>query len=166
VETTDYLSRVVTSLEADGYEVSAAELGAGEVLVARRSQFRWSWMATQMVSFAVLHEAPSVSADFAAEYAAEALEYARRNKGGLPRGLQSGVMAFPVIASAAIEPAAADWARERPRKHWAMEENPVLADTAARQAYRYEGTIAWGRIYSSFRRETMEKHFVAPLSVP
>jgi hypothetical protein len=117
-----------------------------------------------MVVFVVMQEAPEVTLESARDYAAEVIAYGRAHHGRLPRGFQSGVMTFPVIASPEIEPAAADWARSRPQKHWALEENPVLVDPILPEAFTYTGPIAWGRVYSKFRRDIVDRHLLAPLA--
>lgn len=72
-------------------------------------------------------------------------------------------MAFPVVVTPVAEQGANEWARQRPKKHFALEENPVLVDVSAREASFYEGEIAWGMVYNRFRRLVITEYLVAPL---
>ena len=92
-------------------------------------------------------------------YSEECLKQALRDKKGLPVGLQNGVVSYNVIASENISSDAVAFVTERPRKHYSAFEMPVLINLNNRELHYYRGKILWGKIYESFLKDYLIKHF-------
>lgn len=90
----------------------------------------------------------------------QVLTYAKKNKGGLPVGLQTGVAAFPVLVSERVDPAAMAWAEQQQRNRFACFARPVVVDSAQRYVGFYRGKPALGRVYASHLIDKGNRYFL------
>jgi len=113
-------------LAAAGFEVKRDTVAGVEVLVPRRSDFRWEWVATRMHTFVVVFIVNELAVERAEELTAAAQQYAIDHKGGLPRGLQTGTMTIAVFLSRSSK-SLGKWFAAQPKHRYAALRFPVLA---------------------------------------
>lgn len=92
-----YLSGLEQRLRADDCHVEHPALRRGTALVGRRSDFRVSWFLTKLHLFTVAVPLPHVTLAAIQDFTQVAVQHAKDEKGGLPRGFQTGVAVFPVM---------------------------------------------------------------------
>jgi hypothetical protein len=104
------LRRIESSFDSAGFNKIEAAIGGRSVIVARTSHFFW-WGFARLHTFVFLTLFDGdTSAGELDQFLREGVEYAKSNKGGLPRGLQTGVAAITVAVTTQLPSAAADWA--------------------------------------------------------
>jgi hypothetical protein len=145
----DYLAAVGGRLAADGCDPRWEDWTGARVLVGRRADFRLSWFATRLHLFTVAAAVPEVTVPVIDAFTRNALRYAKENKGGLPRGLQTGSAVFPVLVSERVDEAAVAWAEEKQRALYACFGRPVVADVARRRVSFYRKRHFLGWVYAS-----------------
>lgn len=151
----DYLARVRTRLEADGYEVGEDH---GFALWAHRRTFRPSRFGFEDASVAIATLTPGAGAEDFERLADRAFEAAIETKLKLPRGLASSVLVYPVALIDRASSAVAEAARAR-RKHWAAEEYRVLFELERRGLTGNDERQLWGGAYFKGIRETALRYF-------
>ncbi|AXG76481.1 levansucrase [Streptomyces paludis] len=144
-----YLAGLESRLAADGCAPRQDNWGGAPVLVGRRADFRLRWMATRLHLFTIAAAVPHIDFQTIATFTNQSLQYARKNKGGLPVGLQTGVAVLPVLVSERVDPAALAWAREKQRNEFACIARPVVVDSARGEIAFFRGHPMIGGIYSS-----------------
>jgi hypothetical protein len=155
----DLLARIRDSTAAAGMDPRYASLRGGQALVARTTEFRWSWMATRMHAFVV---ATPFAAELARppaldQYMDDALDYAVTHKDGLPRGLQTGSGAVVVAVTAGADESARQWAASPHGRRFAAMPFPVLADVASGRV-DFPRRMVIGGIYRSYFQQLVEEH--------
>jgi hypothetical protein len=153
-----YLTKVYDKLQQDGFELKADKISGLDVSVAINKKFKLAWMATQMNIFVIVGSSDRIVRDDIEIFSKNSLEYAIKNNQGLPRGVQSGVVSFSLLTSPNIDEDAKQWAKERPKKHFAAFEYPVLFDLTHNQIFYYNKTPVFGGIYYKFFRNFIEKY--------
>lgn len=134
-----------------GYRPVSADLGHNRVLFgARRADFRSSWGFTRLHTFIVAHEVEVATADDIEELSERSTRYAVRNKGGLPRGFQTGVAVLPVLICRTAPDDAVAVAERQPRKRFATLVLPVLIDLSQQRIVTYHEPRFWGSLYQDF----------------
>ena len=129
--------------------------------IAYEEVFKWSWWATKLKITSFVKYLPTVQLSDIKSYSEHCLMQARKDRRGLPIGLQNGIMCFCVLASENISPDAIAFATSRPKKHWAAFEVPVLFDLCGGELFFFDGKIIWGSLYQKFLIEYINKHFCA-----
>ncbi|MFF9346199.1 levansucrase [Streptomyces sp. NPDC014734] len=155
----NYLAGVEGRLAADGCAPRWEDWGGVPVLVGRRADFRLRWAATNLHLFTVAAAVPEVSLPVVEAFTTQVLTYARKNKGGLPVGMQTGVASFPVLVSDRVDPAAMAWAEEKQRNQFACFARPVVVDSARGHVGMYRGKPAVGRAYAAHLIEKGGRYF-------
>ncbi|CAJ61114.1 MULTISPECIES: hypothetical protein [Frankia] len=158
----EYLASVEARLAADACGPRWEDWAGTPVLVGRRADFRLQWAATRLHLFTIAAAVPEITVATIDTFTAQALDYAKANKGGLPVGLQTGVAVFPLLVSDRVDPAAAAWAADRQRVRFACMARPVVADAAQRRVGFYRGRPAIGRLYASYLITRGERYFGSP----
>lgn len=148
-QTQTYLKQLESKLAADGCNPQWQSWGSTSALVGRRSDFRLTWMATRLHLFTIAIAVDEVSPNGIREFTDHAIAYAKQNKGGLPVGLQNGVVVFPVMVGDRIDEAAAAWAEEKQRIGFSVMTRPVVVDATQGQARVFRGRTAIGAIYTN-----------------
>ncbi|MFF6998461.1 levansucrase [Streptomyces sp. NPDC008313] len=145
-----YLASVESRLQADGCGTQWEDWSGVPVLVGRRADFKMRWMATRLHLFAVATAVPEITVPAIETFTDQVIQYAKRTKGGLPVGLQTGVAAFPLMVSDRVDPAAMAWAEAQQRLKFACMARPVVVDTTHGYVGMYRGKPALGRVYASY----------------
>jgi hypothetical protein len=148
-DTQDAMERLAAGLSDAGFKTDHSTVGDQRVLVARRSEFRWEWIATRLHTFVVAFTLDELDAGDAEHLSAEAQEYAIRHKGGLPRGLQNGTVTIPVFLCAQSEEAER-WFEREPKHRFAAMRFPVLANPKTGELSYFKGRWTRGGIYAGY----------------
>ncbi|HEX4792094.1 MAG TPA: hypothetical protein VH372_26745 [Actinospica sp.] len=157
----DYMNALVERLRADGDEPQWDTTGA-PYLLGHRSDFKVQWMATRIHLFTVAAVVPEVTLAGLEQFADFALDVAVKRKKGLPRGLQTGIAAFPTLISDRVEPAALQRAAKWQKTRFAVMGRPTVVDTANRAVGAYRGRPLLGLMYAGYLRQKSELYFPQP----
>jgi hypothetical protein len=141
---------LAAALAGAGFQTDRATIGAQQVLVARRSEFRWEWIATRLHTFVVVFALDGLAADRAEELTSHAQEYAIQHKGGLPRGLQNGTVTIPVFLCRQTDEETERWFGTEPKHRYAAMCFPVLAEPDAAEPRYFNGRWTRGGVYASY----------------
>ena len=149
-------AEVIAGLERrlgdDGYGVGHETIAGHAALVGRRSDFRWRWLGTRLHTFVVAFATPGLRGDLAAWLAAAAHQYSIDAKGGLPRGLQTGTAAVPVLVADSADPAARAWAAAVPAHRFGALVFPVLVESDFGTVTCFRERMRIGGIYAGHLR--------------
>lgn len=137
-------------LLASGYREVPASLAERHARAFRRRDFRLRWFATALHTFVVLAEAPTADVASVRGYVDDAVRWAKKAKGGLPRGMQTGVAVLPVLAVGSADQEARREASRRPDKEFAALRLPVLVEIVPGVVSTYSGAMVWGMVYTDF----------------
>lgn len=151
-----WIDESAARLQRAGYTEVPTDLASRTPTVLRalrRSEFRISWILTRMHVFVLLWEAPSVSAAALRALTDDAVEWARKTKGGWPNGLQNAIAVLPVAVTRGAPGDVVAEARRLPQKRWAAIAQPVVVDLDTGNAHTYSGRIVWGLVYQDFLGE-------------
>lgn len=130
-----------------------------EALVTYDEVFKWEWFATKLKIFSFIACADNIDENLIKSYTEECLQYACKNKKGLPRGFQNGVVSYSILASESIDSSAISFVSKRPAKHWSAFEMPIIVDLSKKELYFYKENIIWGALYDSFLNEYILRNF-------
>ncbi|MCZ4124807.1 levansucrase [Streptomyces sp. H39-S7] len=158
----NYLTAVESRLATDGCKPEWQDWSGVRVLVGRRSDFKLRWAATNLHVFTIAAAVPEISVGTIDTFTSQALGFAKKNKGGLPVGMQTGVAVFPVLISERVDPAAVAWAEEKQRNQFACFARPVVVDTARHYVGLFRGKPVLGRIYASHLTGKGQRYFDHP----
>lgn len=149
--TTDWTRDAADRLLAGGYQEVPAGLSERNARAFRRRDFRLRWFATTLHTFVVLAEAPTAAG--LGRYSDDAARWAKGAKGGLPRGMQTGIAVLPVLVVASADDEARLEAGRRPEKDFGAVRLPLLVEPGPGAVSTYSGTMLWGMIYTDFLSE-------------
>ena len=122
-------------------------------------KFEMKWLATKLKIYSFVSYLPNITEQDIIDFSSSCLSKALSEYKGLPRWFQNGIASFNVLISENVDPKAIEYAKSRPKKHFAAMEMPVIYDLAKKQIYYYEKTPMWGAIYYRYFREYIEKFF-------
>jgi hypothetical protein len=154
-----HLKGMYKKLSQDGFELTEDKISEFDTIVATKKQFELSWFATQLNIFVIMGVSNDISRDVIKDFSKISLDYAIKHNRGLPRGLQAGVVSFAFLVSSIIGEDAKRWVQQRPQKHFAAFEMPVIFDLKNDRLYYYDKTPIWGGLYYKFFRNIIEKYF-------
>ncbi|BBC33518.1 Levansucrase [Streptomyces graminofaciens] len=154
-----YLSALEARLAADQCRTWWEDWAGAPVLIGRRADFKWRWAGTKLHLFTVAAAVPEITIPTIETFTEQVLAYAKKTKGGLPLGLQTGIGAFPLLVSDRVDPAAVRWAEAQQRNKWACMARPVVVDSAHQYVGSYRGTPAIGMAYSSYFEQKAMRYF-------
>lgn len=100
-----------------------------------------------------------VTIEMIKDFSASAMRYSLDNRGSdLPRGFGGSVLSVPTIVSDEYREDVKKWiSKNRPPRHFAAAEFPVLLSTAVHGVYYYKKTPMWGAVYyRGFRKFVQE----------
>ncbi|KQY59319.1 hypothetical protein ASD11_07020 [Aeromicrobium sp. Root495] len=143
-------------LRGAGYRDTS--LHVPEATALRRADFRVSWFLTRLHTFVLLVTPGPLDVRRAAELVAEGVGAAKRAKGGLPLGFQTGLAALTVVV---VDEATDDlraWFALRPAKMFGAFPLALLVETSTGRVTTYTGDVYWGSAYQSFLAE--QQHLV------
>ncbi len=153
---------IAASLQRDRFAVAQREPGEFAV-VGRRSDFRWEWFATRLHTFVLVFHITELTTDTAEAFTAQAQSYAITHKGGLPRGLQTGTAAIPVLLAGRLQRGISDWVERRPKHRFGALRFPVVIDLERQSATYFAGKWGGGYIYREHVLSIVRKDIVQPL---
>jgi hypothetical protein len=154
----EYIQKVSKKFSDDNLQVKKDRINNQEVLVANKSEFRWSWLATKLQIFACVSSKDRITKGELQEYSKSCLDYAKSNMHGM-RGMQTGAVSFAVLASESIDDDTKEWVQQIPPKHFALMEFPVIYDLKEDKLYYCEKTPFFGWIYFKFFRSFVKMYF-------
>jgi hypothetical protein len=163
-----YLADVRTALGARGFELLRTEVAGRAVDAARRSDFRWRWMAVRLHTSVIVASFSGAEArrDVLDEFLDAASRWAVQNRAGRGLlGLQSGTAA---VAVAVIRDGAGDalsWASESHGQRFAALAYPVAVDLSAATIVQPRRMVV-GRVFTPFLRGIVRDVLKASLSPP
>lgn len=155
----DYINKIYSKFEQNGFKLQKDTVDSFEVTIATKSEFKLSWYAAQIKFFAIMGVSNNITKETIENYSKICIDYAIKNKKGLPRGLQSGIVSFALLVSLNVDEDAKKFAQERPKKHFAAFEMPLVFDLKENKLYYYEKTPNWGFIYYKTFRNFIETYF-------
>ena len=123
-----YLSTIYDKLQQDGFELKNEKVNDHDVLIATKKEFKLSWLATQLNIFVYIGSTDRTSKDIIETFSKNSLKYTIDSYTGLPRGVQSSVVSFSLLASTTIDEEAKQWVKKPPKKHFAAFEVPIIFD--------------------------------------
>jgi hypothetical protein len=148
------LARAVADrLQADGYSVELASVEGAPARIARRSFFRWRWLATRLHVFVVAFETAVADVDEAQRRTDGALEYALSHRDGLPRGVQTGVVSVVVLGADGMGAELRNWAGREPRARFAVLRLLIVVDLQTGEAFTPWQRGLRGIVYTAFQQE-------------
>jgi len=121
--------------------------------------FKWKWGATKLKIFSFLAYSGEINKQQIESYSKECLRYAIKNKKGLPRGWQNGVVANNVLVSERVTADAIAFVTSRPDKHFSAFEMPGVYDLSSGSLYFYSGGVIWGAVYDKFIQDYISDKF-------
>ncbi len=130
-----------------------------DTLVTYEEVFKWSWIATKLKIFSFVNFVETIELDTIKEYSSKCLKRAIKEKHGLPRGFQNGVLSYNVLVCNYATPEAIAFVTKQPNKHYSAFEVPIIFDVSNSQLHYYQGDIVWGMVYNSFIKEYIYEHF-------
>lgn len=114
-------------------------------VIARRSDFKVKWFATRLHTFLIATSFVSTpAADELDVFLRGSREHAVANKGGLPRGLQTGTAAIAAALVPEVPPGLSEWARRSHARRFAAITFPVLADLSTGSLVHPERMVVGG----------------------
>jgi hypothetical protein len=157
-----YLAEVRQTV-ATSYDIDRAEFDGREVLVARRSDFRWRWFATRLhttVTVATFDEA--VDPWKLDEYLEAGGRAARTAVRGV-RGMQTGAAVVGVAVLPTLSDAARAWASQPHGHKFASIAYPVAVGLSPPEVVELR-RMRMGVVYRHFLRGIVADVITAPLS--
>jgi hypothetical protein len=153
-----WTNHLADRLTAAGYREVPQPLGSDQPgpRAFRRSNFRMSWIMTQLHTFVVVQAVPQANGLAVHEFIRHAIPWAKSVKGGLPVGFQTGIAVIAVTATEHAQEDAVHAATASPQKMWAAMPLSVVVDVAMQRAYTASGNMAWGAVYQDFLGEQQE----------
>lgn len=146
-------------IKAKFIDTRQVNLSGLETLVAYEEVFKWEWIATKLKIFTFLSYADKVDEDLLKTHTKNCLQYAYKNKKGLPRGLQNGIVSYSILASENIDPSAITFVSKKPKKHYSAFEMPIIVDLSKNELYYYKDKIVWGALYDSYMTKYLLHNF-------
>jgi hypothetical protein len=137
---------LASQLAGAGFALSTEQIGDQTATIARAARFAWRWLGRMHFFVVVFHQAPA-SADDVSRLSASAMDFAIHHKGGLPRGVQTGTIAFPVFLTEDPADELVERAEAQPVGRWAAMALPVLADLSAQRLHWFRGRLAKGSYF-------------------
>ena len=162
-----YLKTVYDKLRRDGFELSNDKIHEFDVVVAKKFKF-----TKQMNIFAIMGDANNISKDVIENFSKISLDYTLKVLDYLEvklfvplvgetrtRIMEAAVGSFALLVSSNIDEDAKQWVQQRPKKHFAAFEIPVIFDLKKNEIYHYKKTPIWGAIHYRFFRNFIKKYF-------
>jgi hypothetical protein len=158
-DATQALTRMATNLAIARFKVLRDVMlpdGSIADLVASRTLLSWKGL-TVLSQHVFVRSVDSASHDHLKALFESGFRFGKKtNRLPLLRGMQFGYMIIPVILTRGPDSRLIESAIQRPAKHWALFEFPVVVDLASRRAAFYQGGPAWGGLFFSDLRNIID----------
>jgi len=122
--------------------------------------FKAKWLFTKLKIFSFVSYADTISSSEIENYSLACLTYSKKNKPGLPIGIQNGVVCNNILVSQSVDNSAIEFATSRPKKHFSVFEMPIIFDLSQNKLYYYNGQITWGKLYQNFIKSYIASKFL------
>jgi hypothetical protein len=165
MERPEALERLDHALALGGFETRSVDIAGHGALVGRRSDFRWRWFGTRLHTFVVVFTLADLPKALADELTEAAQQYSIDEKGGLPRGFQTGVATIPVFVINGADDETREWFRVKPKPRFASVRFPVLVELKNPTPAHFEGQMMIGRVYLGHLRRIVDD-VIAPAVRP
>lgn len=143
----DVTEALTARLGHAGFKIGRSRVAEHEVVIARRSDFKWAWIGTRLHTFVVAFAPTELTAEGAEQLSAAAHEYAITHKGGLPRGLQTGSATIPLFLFPEPGNATERWFAKEAKHRYAALQFPVLANVQTGELTYFKGRWTRGQMY-------------------
>ncbi len=153
VAVASWVEEAAARLRASGYREVPVDLPARNARAFRRRDFHLRWFATALHTFVLLDETPTADAVDLRGFVDEASRWAKKAKGGVPRGLQTSIAVLAVLAAGSADDGARREVRRRPDKDFAAVRLPMLVEVEPGVVSTYNGAMIWGMVYTDFLGE-------------
>lgn len=151
---TAWIDDLERRLVSRGYRVADAPIESlPGARVFRRSEFRVSWIFTQLHTFVVVIDVDHVDEAMLTGRGARSGEGALPQKGGLPRWLGSGLAVLPVVVCRTADDSALHAAASKPMTRFGAFELPILVLPERGRAVTSSQARLWGAVYQDFLGE-------------
>jgi hypothetical protein len=157
----EYIESVRRAMVADGCEVTQEVLGDDSVLIGYRGNFK---AATKLHTFTVITRRDVVDETAVREFTMRVVDLAKQRK-GLWRGAQSGVLVLPALVSNQATPGAVALMAKPFRLNmggFAAMAHPLVIDVSQGVVHTFRGTRWWGFVYNGLIRRKVAAYFPAP----
>jgi hypothetical protein len=134
------------------FRVGFETVCAFDVLVARRSEFRWEWVGIRVHTFVFMVAGSAGDIKALEELTSAAEDHAIQRKGGLPRGLQTGTLTMPVFLTERASSDVRGWFGVDPHHRFGAMRWPVLVEVATGVLTDYRGATSKGWVYKDHLR--------------
>ena len=142
-----------------GYRVHHwASLGDHDITVLHKEPFRFTWLATQVVTFVFLIRRPVESfPQVLSDYPALRRFAGEHKQTFLPFGIQCGYALLPIYMAEAFPDALVESIRSTYRKRWCVFHMPSLLNTNTGRVVTLDRQYFWGRLYRDYVRTTVHE---------
>lgn len=163
---TQVINNIAAALENGPFNVSRdVELpdGSKADVVASRTYFSWKGLVI-LSQHVVVRHIDGASRDDVKALFDSAFRFGKKaNWVPLLRGLQFGYMIIPVIVGESPDPSLVEAVSQRPPKHWALFEYPVVVDLSAQRTVCASGSWVWGNFFFSDLRKVADTYIKGSL---
>lgn len=127
--------------------------------------FRWTWFASQLNTFIIasdMGEDP-ITVETIKQHAKESFSYAKKNKKGWPRGIQSAIGTIHIMISSNIDEESKEYCRKlKSGKKFAAFTIPVVIDANTNEVFCFDKKPIWGMVFFPYLKELIEKTCKTP----
>lgn len=152
VRSQQWVDEQVERLVAAGYRQHPAD-PTNFLACVRRADFKMRWSFTRLHTFVLFGRVEHATGDNVREFSALCARWAAQDKGGMPRGFQTGSAVLPVLVCDTADASAREELDRRPAKHFALFELPMLVELSQGRWATYTGRMRWGGVYQDFLRD-------------
>lgn len=150
--TTDRLNALADHFAASQFRSVNSKVDGTHVFQRQAFSISKMSMLDTFVIARLFDVAPS-PADFVG-FSADSMTLSRKFKFGLPTGLFSALVTYPLAIVPDVPEALAAQAAKAAPKHWSAFEFPVVLDARSGELHYYRETPVWGALYyNGFRAE-------------
>lgn len=147
---TQVLTSIANNLTDTGFKVSRNVLlsdGKTAELAASRTSFSWKGFVILSQHIIVRYIDRATHQDMKTLFESGFRFGKKANRIPLLRGMQFGYLIIPVILTDNADRTLIESAAQRPAKHWALSEFPLVIDLASHHLAYFQGFVAWGALY-------------------
>ena len=148
----------MNALHLDGWQRHDWNLGNRSVTVSQCEPFRWSWLATKLVTYVfVVQDAPDSYASLLDDY--DALRgFARdHKKTRIPFSLQAGFALLPIYVGDNFDLELVSQIESTYKKRWCVMHIPSIFDTQTNTCHTLGVNFFWGCVYRDFVPDTIRR---------
>jgi hypothetical protein len=147
------------AFETAGYRVHHwAGLGDNDIRVLHKEPFRFTWLATQLVTFVFLIRRPVGRFSEALDDYPALRKFAGEHKRTfLPFGFQCGYALLPIYIAETFPEGLIEETRSTYKKRWCVFHTPSLLNAGTGRLVTLDHRYFWGFIYRHYLRATVDE---------